>query len=113
MNMSSKEMEKSPSLAPSPTRAPLQFQAVTPGLGFHPFSDGLPYAPVSKVAMQPAPANRPATVPALGMGAGATSAGPASFQFPVSHPTPTRPAATLNRPAPARRVSVPVANAKA
>ncbi len=117
-----------------PGKSATRFQAITPGLGFHPFSDGLPYAPVSKTTTgakvpsteqtanpssrgttlnaTPAPASGGAPA-SISMGApmgglGATAAGPATFGFP----TPARPnhpnIARGNIPAP--RVSVPVAN---
>ena len=49
---------------------PLSFKPLTEGLGFHPFSDGLPYAPLRK--------NRTPTT-----GGGAVAAGPPSFARPT------------------------------
>ncbi len=60
----------------------IQFTPLTPGLGFHPFSDGLPYAPVTKAGLSES------------MGTGAVSAGAPKIarqpQRPlrVSVPTP-------------------------
>ncbi|MCM2276919.1 MAG: RDD family protein [Oligoflexia bacterium] len=70
----------------------LVFRPITSGLGFHPFSDGMPYAPISQ---KPQTGFRP---PAP-MGTGAVSAGTPSFasQLPP----------LSARPIP--RVSVPVA----
>lgn len=66
----------------------INFKAVHEGLGFHPFSDGLPYAPVSKRARErPFPGN----------GAGAQVAGPVSVSPAITRPMP--------------RVNVPVATA--
>lgn len=48
-------------------REKIDFKPLTPGLGFHPFSDGLPYAPVSPKPL------------AKSMGAGATAAGTPKF----------------------------------
>lgn len=45
------------------SQKPIQFKPLTEGLGFHPFADGLPYAPPTK-------------------GAGAISAGRPQFNFP-------------------------------
>jgi len=59
----------------------LSFQPLSAGLGFHPFSDGLPYAPVVKNQMS--------------QGSGAVAAGPAKFvaQLPqVSKAVPSSPA---------------------
>ncbi len=66
----------------------LKFEPITEGLGFHPFSDGLPYAPTSTAPT----AKRPPSE----MGTGAVAAGPATF---VTNSSP-------------RRVSVPVATPK-
>lgn len=83
----------------------IQFKPLTSGLGFHPFSDGLPYAPVSKAptARTTVPAPMPMT------GTGAVAAGPATFvtsprvTVPVARPAavspqPVRPAQTLESP---------------
>lgn len=72
----------------------LQFKPLTPGLGFHPFSDGLPYAPVSK-------AKTPTT------GTGAISAG---MPKPV---LPKSPAPSLIPQRIAPQVHVPVATPSA
>lgn len=70
---------------------PLQFKAVNEGLGFHPFSDGLPYAPVVKKSREAAPERD-----SRSRGAGATLAGPISVSPAITRPAP--------------RVKVPVAN---
>ena len=62
--------------------APIRFKPLTKGLGFHPFSDGLPYAP-----MNPKP-ERPGG--GTGMGSGAVAAGPARIAAPVK-PRPVQP----------------------
>lgn len=51
----------------------LDFKPVHKGLGFHPFSDGMPYAPHSPIQTPQAP-KRPVSV--TGTGTGATIAGP-------------------------------------
>lgn len=53
--------------------APIEFKPLSSGLGFHPFSDGLPYAPATpksslpptfvRPAPQPAPVRRPDPIP--------------------------------------------------
>lgn len=67
---------------PTPANAEIElsFQPINPGLGFHPFSDGLPYAPVSKSG--------------LAGGSGAVSAGPPRISTPRM---PTTGAATQAR----------------
>lgn len=67
---------------------PLAFKPVTEGLGFHPFSDGLPYAPVTR-AQSPHPpvvaAASMAYVPtpaSVTLGSGAVAAGPARYSIP-------------------------------
>ncbi|MBC7385695.1 MAG: RDD family protein [Cryobacterium sp.] len=64
----------------------IRFQPLTDGLGFHPFEDGLPYAPASKKQNQSAPGTLPAPSPqSLSLpnyGSGAVSAGRAQFAFP-------------------------------
>lgn len=80
----------------------IQFQAITPGLGFHPFSDGLPYAPISKNTSS----GRIGTAlngAARATGSGAVTAGPPSYA--LSHPARPVPPRTARSP----RVSVPVA----
>src|SRR4051812_22981324 len=104
------------------TRQPIDFKPLSEGLGFHPFADGLPYAPVVKTvakkelplpsALNPDSANLGplGQLPMGNMGAGAIAAGRATpvkqGQGPVAAPaaratTPTRAAAA--------RVNVPVA----
>jgi len=56
----------------------LNFTPVSEGLGFHPFSNGLPYAPVGKTQRT----NAPLSSPVSSSGAGATAAGPSSFSYP-------------------------------
>ena len=73
---------------------PLDFKPVNDGLGFHSFSDGLPYAPISKRITAPlAGRNAPA---------GAQMAGPPQFV----KPTPTPP--QFKAPPLAPRVAPPV-----
>lgn len=50
----------------------IRFKPLNKGLGFHPFSDGLPYAPVTKAPQSP---------PTI-MGTGAVAAGPARIVLP-------------------------------
>ncbi|MGK5087872.1 hypothetical protein WDW86_09970 [Bdellovibrionota bacterium FG-2] len=62
-------MQKEP---PTQTPAqPLKFQALSKGLGFHPFSEGLPYSP-QKMAS-------PSNSTLYSQGSGAVSAGPPTF----------------------------------
>jgi len=56
----------------------IQFKPLHEGMGFHPFSDGLPYAPESK-----------ARTPAPSTGAGAVSAGRPRFSTQTLAPTRT------------------------
>jgi len=67
----------------------LKFKPITEGLGFHPFSDGLPYAPQSPQAKKT-------------MGTGAVAAGPAKIVLPqqkfVKEAKPA-PAAVVQPPA--------------
>src|SRR4051812_37401341 len=63
---------------------PVRFQTLTDGLGFHPFADGLPYAPAGKTSHPSAP-----------MGTGATSAGRPQFVYPS--PAVTAAARTASR----------------
>ena len=104
-----------------PTERPLLFKPLSEGLGFHPFSDGLPYAPVTKsttssssLAVKNASIKNASTplrnnplpigpMPDFNSGAGAMSAGPASFTLP------SRPSVPMSPQSGARRVSVPVA----
>lgn len=55
----------------------IRFKPLTDGLGFHPFEDGLPYAPASKKQ------NTPTT------GTGATAAGRSQFAYPPHSSAPT------------------------
>ncbi len=71
----------------------LQFRPLHEGLGFHPFSDGLPYAPAVPTTRKPEP-----------MGTGAVAAGPARpvrapIAAPTSIPAPRMP--SLHAPKPA------------
>jgi hypothetical protein len=52
---------------------PVRFETLTDGLGFHPFADGLPYAPAGKPSSTP---QAPTT------GSGAVSAGRPQFVYP-------------------------------
>ena len=66
-----------------PPKTKIQFKPLHDGMGFHPFSDGLPYAPASKAQTQTEP-QTPTT------GYGATAAGRPRFVHttsprPVSH----------------------------
>lgn len=68
-------METSPEKKPSSTQSPkekISFKPLHEGMGFHPFSDGLPYAPESKSKYS--------------KGTGAVSAGRPQFARPVSRP---------------------------
>lgn len=80
------QSSSSSSKNPSTPQKPLAFKPITEGLGFHPFSDGLPYAPVTRaqsphppvvaaasMAYVPTPASAPA---------GAVAAGPARYSIP-------------------------------
>lgn len=63
---------------------PLDFKPVTEGLGFHPFSDGMPYAPLQKNRNRPAVNSTAPTgvhpgEPPLEMGTGAEVAGPVTM----------------------------------
>jgi len=51
----------------------INFKPLTDGLGFHPFEDGLPYAPANK---------KPATSP-ISTGTGAVAAGRPQFAYPT------------------------------
>jgi len=82
---------------------PLQFRPAHRGVGFHPFSDGLPYAPAV-----PSRAASPAPQP---MGTGAIAAGPARpVLTPRPQPTFTAPlqVPVAPRPAAARAPSAPL-----
>jgi hypothetical protein len=93
---------------------PLQFKAVNEGLGFHPFSDGLPYAPVLKKRRDAAPSD----FDSPRKGSGATVAGPISVSPAITRPAPrvkvpvaTQADASLKQtatPAPGPAIGVPV-----
>lgn len=70
----------------------LPFKPMSKGLGFHPFSDGLPYAPQAGLR-QPLRTLGPA-------GTGAEAAGPASFVPPPRQPVAQAPAPAPHREAP-------------
>lgn len=92
-------MEKQP---PKNKHIPeISFRPITEGLGFHPFSDGLPYAPVVKNS-KPQLSNQPIQQN-LSNGIGAVSAGPPAF----THRVKTSPAQRTGMNIP--NVSVPVA----
>ncbi len=55
----------------------ISFKPLHDGVGFHPFSEGLPYAPQSKAETKPKP-----VTPNYNRGAGAMSAGAPSFVMP-------------------------------
>jgi hypothetical protein len=58
----------------------IQFKPLHDGMGFHPFSDGLPYAPESKNPVKPAQkATQKSAAPQSWMGTGATAAGRPQF----------------------------------
>ncbi|MCC7442526.1 MAG: RDD family protein [Bdellovibrionales bacterium] len=102
----------------------LKFKPMTRGLGFHPFSDGLPYAPVSQAPkpkdLQPPPGKAPSLPPAaLGTQISRPSAPrlplPPARAIPAQRITPPSAMGTgavsagLPRFAPQPRVSVSVA----
>lgn len=79
--------------------ADIEFKPLTDGLGFHPFENGLPYAPGPH-------SKHPST---LSSGSGAVSAGRPVFSFPIydpamaPRPVPARPIVETNpAPSPAR-----------
>jgi hypothetical protein len=70
----------------------ITFKPLHDGLGFHPFSEGLPYAPQTKTESKPASKHRSASAMVqteLNRGTAATSAGIPSFAIP-SMPKTTR-----------------------
>lgn len=71
----------------------LSFNLLSEGLGFHPFADGLPYAPLTKKGTTPR--NPTTTAPATTMGAGAMAAGPAVFSPTITQPRISVPVATI------------------
>lgn len=83
---------------------PIEFQAINSGLGFHPFSDGLPYAPVSKAQPRPTPhpftRTRELPQKALSEGAGAVSAGRPEFVLPKKVSVPVAPKIDTKKAAP-------------
>lgn len=62
---------------PSNADKPVRFAPLTDGLGFHPFADGLPYAPAGKSANP-----SPSTGFSAPMGTGAIAAGRPQFVYP-------------------------------
>lgn len=72
---------------PSGSDRPVSFAPLTDGLGFHPFADGLPYAPAGKSA-SPSGASAPT-------GTGAVAAGRPQFVYPS--PAVTAAAKTASR----------------
>jgi hypothetical protein len=67
----------------------IQFKPLHEGMGFHPFSDGLPYAPESKAGV------RPSKGQSMGQGSGAVSAGRPRF---ATATPPTKTARQLQTP---------------
>lgn len=89
-----------PKKGPEKNQITLDFQPITQGLGFHPFSDGMPYAPIGKTQNSPQKKSS--------LGSGATAAGRPSFA--TTAPKMTQGTSTALTPArPAARISVPVA----
>lgn len=79
----------------------VKFTALTQGLGFHPFSDGLPYAPVTKTQVTPAHPRPKAGN--IASGTGAVAAGPPSFarvSVPIAPPAAVVPTITPVKPQP-------------
>jgi hypothetical protein len=68
----------------------IQFKPLHEGMGFHPFSDGLPYAPESKTK--------------YGNGAGATSAGRPKFAEPIDRTAAMAPATSTSPRVTARQL---------
>ena len=107
--------KKSPS-SPSSDDRTVSFRPVTEGLGFHPFSDGLPYAPMGKN-----PKSDMALKPMSTSGTGAIAAGPPRPVLPKVLPkAPTFPTTSLGEmrgaketlgfpPSRVPRISVPIA----
>jgi len=67
----------------------IKFSPLHDGVGFHPFSEGLPYAPQIKTALKTTPKvenkpthTAPAISPSMNRGAGAVSAGAPTFAMP-------------------------------
>ena len=61
----------------------ISFKPLHDGVGFHPFSEGLPYAPQTKTEYKIHP-TAPSTTPNYTRGAGAMSAGKPSFSMPLT-----------------------------
>jgi hypothetical protein len=91
---------------PSNQDPEISFRPVTEGLGFHPFSDGLPYAPMVKSPRLAAAAS-PQTKPSERAGMGATAAGPPRF---IAPPLVLQPPRSLTSPGLSSRAVRPPAN---
>ncbi len=90
----------------------IDFRPLSEGLGFHPFADGLPYAPVSRTQQQPAaPTASPSSAPLSRHGAGAVSAGAPRFatQLPVAPASLHTPVAQPRIPQPQIQPRTPLA----
>lgn len=89
--------------SPKPSsHSDILFRPITEGLGFHPFSDGLPYAPIAKNPRPQTPPHQSSSSSQVKQGTGATAAGPpriAQIQKPSSPLLQS----------PIRQISVPVA----
>ena len=84
----------------------IQFKPITKGLGFHPFSDGLPYAPITKT-------KAPISQPLPPMGTGAMAAGPVRIareipRIRLPQPTPSLPPRREVNPALDREMPKPM-----
>lgn len=75
---------------------PLEFKPLSSGLGFHPFSNGLPYTPKAGTPVAPPSIDRPE----FRNGTGATAAGMPRFAPPPKRPMPpaSAPAAVTSAP---------------
>jgi hypothetical protein len=60
----------------------IQFKALTPGLGFHPFSNGLPYTPPPNKVQDKIQEKAPSLPSTFSGGSGAYTAGRPSFVYP-------------------------------
>ncbi len=91
----------------------IDFRPLSEGLGFHPFADGLPYAPVSRTQQQqPAtPSVGPSSPPLGRHGSGAVSAGAPRFatQLPVAPASLHSPVASPRLPQPQIQPRAPMA----
>jgi hypothetical protein len=78
----------------------IRFQPLTDGLGFHPFADGLPYAPTSKKPSPPSSPQPPSRDSSrdYSSGSGAVSAGTPRFAYPSAPASPTLPRAPAPPP---------------